>query len=446
MSATPEKNAAERRIDLLREHHRAFIALPRARLLCLCVTRDEAPMVDAFVELESDERTGEIRDLFVRFEEPFDDPAAYGFALRDALLEQYEGSREQMEDSGVDVAWKCPTLGARPREGGGASAGIQALLECGASLCDHYADLFDHLVLVLRPERLSDAAAFRRWLAEAAAGAAPWAVRFIVLDDRASPSIAALAVSDPAHVRVAAANLDMPGAVEELSAAAGHLDSPGGMFRHLFVKLSRAAAEGNVAAAQSLGDEAIKIAQESGWHHLTALVHFALGAALAARGEAPGAIHHYKQAGAHAERAALAGEPSAPIIRVNAHMGTGVALFSAGAFDKAADVYEEAAALAEAAQNPLLRLLQMECRRMAGYSHERAGARERSWAAGMEALRIGSQMSEEERAGSTLAYAGEGLLRVARRGSGDAKLVDEQMTTLLGPDWRPKAPPKEQPS
>jgi tetratricopeptide (TPR) repeat protein len=216
------------------------------------------------------------------------------------------------------------------------------------------------------------------------------------------------------------------------------------MFRHLFVKLTGAAAKGDMAEAQALAAQAIETAEKSRWPHLTAVIHFALGSALMARGQAPEAIARYQRADASAEQAALAGEPSAPAIRVNARLGAGAALLAAGAFDKAAEVYEGAAALAEEASDTFLRtFLQIECRRMAAYSHERAGARERAWAAGMEALRIGGQMSAEERSRGTLAYVGEGLLRIARRGSSDATEVEEQMTTLLGPDWRPKAMTQE---
>ena len=66
MNEPGEKNPVERRIDVLRGHYRAFAASQEARLLCFCVSRDEAPMVDAFIELESDERAGEIPDLFLR--------------------------------------------------------------------------------------------------------------------------------------------------------------------------------------------------------------------------------------------------------------------------------------------------------------------------------------------------------------------------------------------
>jgi hypothetical protein len=422
-------NSVERRIEVLRDQLRAFTAIPEARLLCWLVSADEIPMVDAFVELESDEHAGELPALFVRFEQPFDDPRGYSLALRAAFLEHYEESREGLGAEDIDDAWVCPAAG-------GATSDLDALVRCLCSFCAQYETLVEHLILVLRPSHIEDAGAFQRWLEDAVRGVSPTRIRFVVLDHRDAPALAGLVKRDPARVAAMTPALDMPAAFEELSAAAGRLDTPGGMFRHLFVQLSRAAAKGDMPSAESLGARAIEAAEKSGWHHLAAVVHFALGSTLLTRGEYPEAILRYRQADSSAEAAARAGEPSAPKIRLNARMAIGAALLSAGAFDEAADVYEATAPLAEAQGD---KLLQMECWRMAGYSHERAGARERAKAAGEQALRVGEAMSGEERARSTLAYAGEGLLRAARLALGDRKAVEARMVDLLGPDWRPAA-------
>src|SRR6185437_2274390 len=87
-----EKNAIERRIDRLRAQWEAFAALPDARLLLWLAGDGEERMIEAFVEVESDDRAGELPHLFLRLDVPFADPGAFGFALRDTIVAQYEQS------------------------------------------------------------------------------------------------------------------------------------------------------------------------------------------------------------------------------------------------------------------------------------------------------------------------------------------------------------------
>ncbi|HYO56244.1 hypothetical protein [Archangium sp.] len=104
-----KKNAVERRLELLHAQWTEFAHLPEARLLRWVVEPDEVRMVEAFLHKEGDERMGECPDLFLHLEEPFDEPARYGYALREALVRMEEESRAGLEEEGLG-GWRCPPV------------------------------------------------------------------------------------------------------------------------------------------------------------------------------------------------------------------------------------------------------------------------------------------------------------------------------------------------
>lgn len=83
--------------------------------------------------------------------------------------------------------------------------------------------------------------------------------------------------------------------------------------------------------------------------------------------------------------------------------------------------------------------MELECWRMAAWSHEQCKAWEPSWSCGMRALGVAQQMDEETRRTSTLGHVGEGLLRLTRiwKYWGQGPAIEEQMERLLGQEWRP---------
>jgi tetratricopeptide (TPR) repeat protein len=255
----------------------------------------------------------------------------------------------------------------------------------------------------------------------------------MTVDDRGSPALQTLGARDPDLVHVVTLDLDMPSVFEEISAELGLLDESRDVRSSGFVRISHALRKGDLPEAEAIAAQAVEAAEERDAPQEAAIIHFTLGSALLAKGRAPDAILRYGQADAAASRAERQGESSSSKLRVITRLALGSALIYAGAFEKAAEVYQTAAPLA-ASQGDLF--MQVESWRMAGYAHERAGAHSMAWAAGMEALRVGAEMSPKERATSTLAYAGEGLLRVAQRGAGNTKVIHERMTELLGPSWR----------
>jgi tetratricopeptide (TPR) repeat protein len=427
---TVRKNAVERRLDVLHDQWMEFAQLPEARLLRWVVEPDEVRMVEAFLEKEGDERMGECPDLFLRLDEPFDDPARYGYALREALVRMEEESRTGMGEEWP--VWSCPPV----KEG---ETDVEAFLAACDSLRDHYESLCEHLVAVLLPARGEDASAWLKWLGSAVEKARSFHVRLVVLDDARTLVLEPLAELRPDRVVTIPAKLEMGRALEELSQEAGNLDTPGGQFRELFVRLGNAAAKGDVERARTLGAQAVAVAASQELYALVVAAHFAVGGALLGAGRPGEALEQYQQAEAAAGESAKKGEPQGAQLRLSSRMAQGAARVTAQEYPQAAALYEETAPLARELKDARMEL---ECWRMASWCCEVAKEVERAWEHGQRAWEVGRAMDEGTRKTSTLPYVGEALVRLSqeRQGAQAARAMESEVESILGSDWRPEAP------
>ncbi len=405
-----------------------LVAQRQARLLVWRVAEDERRMVDAFIELGNDARAGDEPEVFLPLAIPFGDPARHGFALREALVAAVaEGEASLGESQGEDPDGRAPW--APPPVAKGADD-VSAFAACAASLAAHWDGALERLVVVLGIDGVSDVPAFQLWL-QRAAHRAPPSLRLLVLDTGADPPFDALARGEPTLVQARALDLDMDAALEETSLEAGRLDTPGGKFRHLVVQIGRAASAGEHARADALGNEAVTVMRDE--PSLVAAVHFTLASMHVGASHVPEAVARFRRAEAAAVAAGAAGDPTGKPLAVSAAVGAGSALLAGEAWEPAASAFEAAAVRARAAGDTLR---VVDCKRMAGFALERGAQPDRAWVACAEALAAGEALSAEDRACSTLRYAGLAMLRLARAGAGSAGAVEARMAAMLGPGWR----------
>jgi hypothetical protein len=424
-----KKNAVEKRLDLLHDQWTEFAQLPEARLLRWVVEPDEVRMVEAFLEKEGDERIGECPDLFLLFEEPFEDPARYGAVLREALLAMVEESRAGLE------AGEGPSPGTCPPAKAGAD--VESFLEACGWLRGHYERLCEHLAVVLMPSQVVEVQAWLTWLRTAVEKAESPQVRLVVLDDARTLTLEPLAEVLPEKVVTIPAKLNMPGALEELSRDAGNLDSPGGRFRELLVRMSNAATKGAVSKVEILGAQAVAVAAEQGWFSLVVTAHFVMGGTLLGVKQPREALGHYEKAEAAAAEAEGRGEAQGAELRLKSRLARGTALVSAQEYAPAATLYEETAPLAHKLGDARMEL---ECWRMASWCCEMSKDVEKAWAHGQRAWAVGQALDEATRKTSTLPYVAEALVRLSheRQGQQAARDVESDVVSVLGQDWRPK--------
>jgi hypothetical protein len=425
------KNAVERRLDVLHDQWTEFAQLPEARLLRWVVEPDEVRMVEAFLRKEEDERLGECPDLFLRLEEPFDESARYGHALRAALVRLEEESRAGLEQEGLP-GWHCPEVK-------GGMADEEVFLSACESLWLHVEHLCEHLVLVLMPTRGVDALAWREWLRRTVLKANAAHVRLVVLEDARTLALEPLAEWFPERVVTIPARLEMGRALEELSREAGHVDTPGGRFRELFVRMGNAATRGDVGKVEALGAQAVAVAAEHGLHALVVTACFVTGGALLGAQRPREALEHYQRAETAAGEAAAKGEPEGLLLCIKARMAQGAARVMAQEYAPAAALYEETVPLAREVNDARMEL---ECWRMASWCCETQKESERALVLGQRAWEVGRTLDAQTRATSTLPYVAEALVRLCqeRRGAGAARAMEREVESVLGPDWRPETP------
>jgi tetratricopeptide (TPR) repeat protein len=413
------------RIDRLQDQWTVFVRDADARVLRWVVDDDEVPFVDGFFIRESHPEASKTPDLFWTSEAPFRDPMRHGLDLRDELCASYEGARGALAEAGIHAGWTAPPM--RPNV-----TDIEVWLETLGSFRKAHPGT-EILGLCLRPAAAANAARYTDWL-QRLAHAAPSELRFIVLDPSKAPLLEPLARVDSKRVRTQRAALDVPAALAELSAEAGNLETPGGQFRHLYVRLSGAAKEGDLALAEALGAKALAISEPHKWFPLSCAVHFLLGSLSMGMGRHTDAFDRFMRADEGAARADAHGDAQGKKLRVQARLSAGSALVAAQDYANAARVFTEAVPLAKDAEDPRAEL---DGWRLASYCHAQTGDAGKTWEAGQAALAVGRSMDPETRKTSTLKHLGESLVHWAgERHKPDVEsAVRRELDALLGPEW-----------
>jgi tetratricopeptide (TPR) repeat protein len=419
------KNPIEQRLDKVGKYWDEFFIAPQARLLRWLVNHDDRQMVELFNQLQTEE-VGEAPDLFIRLETPFKDPLNYSIDLTRELQRQYEEVRSELATMDVPNQWIAPN--PHPRE-----PAIATFLQCCQSFQEYYRDLAANLALILVPTKVSSEQEWQNWLWSLLQCNPPSTVRFVVFDQLEHPTLEALCQKVQEKILTINPDLDVPGAMEEVANSSGDKNDPGTLFRQHFVAMSNAASKGHLERMTECANAAMHIAQQQNWPQMQFVIHMASGAAFLAANQIDQALSSYRQAHRIME---YSEDPTAPKLLIQSYLAEGSALLSKNAFPEAAAVYYQAGILAERTQEFFMAL---EGWRMAGYCYEVEKQPKQAWQCGHQALNAGEKLDQENRVHSTLPYAGQGLLRIAKQYGRpySANEVHQRMETLIGPPaWK----------
>lgn len=422
-----ERNPIEQRLDRLHRQWDAFARAREARILRWVFAPDEWRMFEALLALEH-RVTGELPVLFVVLAAPFEAAPRHGHELRRELAEYAGAGAPEFEALGL-AAWRSPIFE-------GTSSDIGMFSESLASLHHHLADRLEQLAIVLWPSAVLDANAYVGWLRRLAR-VVPERVKIVVPDRSEAPRLAGL---EGERIMAIDAALDMAGAAEALAAAAPGGDEPGGRFRAAFVAMSAAFGRGQLAVAREQAEVARAIAEATpGFAHLEVSLAFAYASGLLGLAEHADAIAEFVRAEQRAAVAESAGEGWAGAMRLRAAVGVGAALVGAAAWPEAATRWLAAADLARALDEAITEL---DCLRMAAWSHERGGRLDDAWALARVGLDRAAELDPALRAHATLPWLGELLLRLCESGprANERARVTRSLAELLGPNWRTSKP------
>jgi hypothetical protein len=423
-----DDNPIAARIDRLQDQWTLFVRDADARMLRWVLDEDELPLVEGFFIRESHPDASKTPDLFWTSGAPFRDASRHGAALRQELCATYESARAALAEAGVQAMWAPAPVRSEASD-------IDVWLEALSSFRGAHPGV-EVLAVCLRPTESASASAYVSWLG-GLARAAPPELRFVLLErssDVEARVFEPLAAAEPKRVRTQRARLDVPGALEEVSAAAGNLDEPGGQFRHLYVQMSAAAKGGDLGTAEALGARALAISEAEQWFSLSCAVHFLQGSFFLRAGRHADAVRRFVLADAAGARADERGDAQGKRLRVQARLSAGSALLAAEDFPGSARVFTEAAPFAVAAQDPRAEL---DCWRLASYAHARVGDADKTWKAGRAALGVGRAMDDETRKTSTLKNLGQSLVFWAKeQGLPEVEsTVQRELDAMLGRGW-----------
>jgi tetratricopeptide (TPR) repeat protein len=431
-----DKNILAVKLERLEKRYTEFSHKTEKPLLRWQVDPGDEELVRVFIACE--QAGGGVDDIMVDMTIPFDDEERYAEALVTEINRQYEEDKPAMEQEGLDTGWVCPE---REEEESGIPYMLRVMADFHVYHVGVYGGVIHHLALVLRPERMSDPSDFVRWMERVLKNEPPPEIRFVVLDPLEAPRFVRLVEEEESRVYSSPLQLDYPGMLEELAKGEDNQQGPDAEFRVLFMKLSNQAEQQDIDGAEQTATQALAVAKAQGWYQMQVVVHMVLGACYLQIQELDEALTRYKTATETAREAKAAGDPAGPKMEIQALFAEASVVFAKENYLEAAEIYETAAPLAEQVEDTMLT---MEGWRMAAYCYEVEEQYEPSTHYGKLALDAGETLPEDQRARSTLAYAGDGLLRVIEKakkkhqakGLPEAWEIEERMEQLLGEDWR----------
>lgn len=423
---------------MLADQWAAFAADPAARLLRWCVKESDLSLLDAFFELQQESTEFSVPDLFLKFETPFENGAQYAQALVSTLGEHYTASVEELSGAGFAADW-CPFAG----DGGDFVANLHSLRE-------YHADTIDHVAAVLTPPAVTPGLA--QWLKTLLAAPIPETIRIVVIDPLEAPQFSDLAERFGATVWTETPRLEAAAVMRETAAALGGA-GPGPKFRNLLLGLAEIAGSASPVQLKKKSEQALSVARAQNWLDQQVVVHSIVAAAHLGAGRAADAIAAYQQSTSTGQQAREAGHPAGQKLVVSSMFGEASVYVSEQRYAEAAQHYVATSKETEKLED---KTLHIEALRMTSFCFEQAGQHEQAWQYGHLALDVGDLLAPEARQNTTLAYAGQGLLRVAGNVTLAAKpeaqqaatpdtaavtdspsdYTHQRMTQLLGAGWQ----------
>ncbi len=423
----------ERRLERLSESLDVFVQETDKPLLRWQTDPGDEEIVQAFVAFEQE--IGELTSLVMETRVPFEsDGEDFAFRIAADIERQYEEIKPGLAEEGITLSWELPP------EVEGETPTARLVRALSRLYLTHF-DIVRGVVLFIRPSAIADKQAYAAWMGELLNREFFPEVRFIVLDPLEAPMLDEISKQYEGAVCSEPLKLDYPGMLEELAHGEDDQQGPDAKFRVLFVKLSNQVEKKDMEGSEDIARQALAVASSQNWFQMQVVVHMVLGAGYLQEQAFAPALAAYKRATSTARQAKEAEDPAGPKMEVTTLLAEASVLFAMQKYPEAAAVYLEAAPLAESTEDPILA---MEAWRMAAYCEEVVGDFALAVEYGNRALDSGEKLPKENRAQSTLAFVGDGLIRVIgaakkkrkAKGLPEASSIEERMKDLLDENWR----------
>lgn len=348
-------------------------------------------LLEGFIALQQHPQGRSLPDMFLAMTTPFDTGYGYSAALGREFVEHYEAT----PDAGDwDMEPYLPCYSA---------ARLSQLLQ---SFAGAFPDALRYLILVLKPQTISDRSACMRWLTR-------WleqreiAPRLLLIDSLEQPVWQPLHQSHPHRVQLIVDDVDTMKVMHLTAQQLSDPDADRLQFRRYLADAMLLLEKGGAEQVAARGNMALDIARRRGWSDQQAIIHNLMAGGWLKQGDHARAVEHYRQAtdaSDHLADPALKGQ-----LRTQSAFGEAGAWFSKQAYLQAASGYRQAAREAQAIPHPLF---ETEGWRMSGFCLWLAGHHARAMEEYALAVRAGRSIAASERGQSTLPLVFQDLLRI----------------------------------
>lgn len=398
---------------------------PTRRLLVWRVPANASRLLAAFFETQRHDEGRDTPDYFLRLDTAFETGFAYSREVKQSLLERYLGSQDELRAQGVALGWRGPH-DAHPDS----AHGVVQVLD---SFATHHQRHLRLLAVVIDPERCVPGDGLARWIDAALAAAPGERLRLVLLDTDEDPRWQPL-LERHAHV---AARIEAPVdlfAIARDTAAQSAGTGPEVLYRQLLADLMLLLERGSPQQVAARAERALGLAHRHGWQDQQAVVQMMVAGAWLKGGDHGQAINAYRQARSAAQTARSQGHAAAPELVMQSWFGEAGCWLAANNPGQATQGYLQAATAAASIPHPMF---QLEGQRMAGYCLLQQGKREEARTQLLEAIRIATPLSPQDRHATTLPQALWDLLQLqdprrCERLQDTARTYLEQTTALHG--------------
>ncbi len=392
-------NPVERRLAYLCGEWITFRENRAARLLLWQVENDCLRLLQAFFESQKHDTSYRSGDLFIVFTAPFEHSIQYSRALKQALVGQYEASREDLATQGEATDW-VPGAASDPHSPEGFVAAL-------CSLGSRYHRSLGTLVAVLLPQAVTDETAFATWVGRVLDRGLPERMRLLLVDTLGLPQHPALAERDDPRIVVAQPQVNALNMAQETFAQEA-TTGPAGVFRNHLIGLAALLEKGSADQVKAKALDALAFARAQKWSDQEVVLRLMVAGALLKEARCGEAIQVYEAARLAAEKTVTAGHPACHKLVLQTWFGQAGAHLADSDDARAAACYDQATAVAQKDRNPILAI---EAQRMAGFCRIRQGDVDAALVCYGRALAMGAQLRNEVRGMTTLPIAAADMLR-----------------------------------
>ena len=370
------------------------------RLLIWQVADNAFRLLQCFFEVQKHDTEYSTADLFIVFDAPFDNSIQYARSLKEALAGQYDASREDLIQQGVEPAWQYA-----PESFPDTATGfVRSVL----SMLTAHRTTLNGLAIVLMPQHVADDEAFVAWLRRALDSGMPDQLRIVVPESTESPRLSALIAARHLQVAIDAPPIDGLATAQQTFAQEATV-GPAGVFRNHLIGLAALAEKGSADQVNTKAQDAIAFARQQQWPDQEAVVLMLVAGAFLKEKRFGEATQSYRNARQAATQADAGGHPAAQQLILQTWFGEAGAYLAAGDDLQAADCYDEAGRVAQQISNAILAI---EAFRMGAFCYARLDDRDAALERSDIALILGGRLEPDERQMTTLPIAAVDVLRV----------------------------------